>query len=433
MSSGASTKVAIVGYGAEGQSAYRYFAAQGANITVYHKERPAGLPQDVKVVEDTHAIELMGYDVVVRSPAVAPNSLHTDGRVTTVTEEFFSVVDPARIIGVTGSKGKGTMSALIYAMLQAAGKRVHLGGNIGVPALDLLPDMKDGDYVVLELSSFQLWDLKTSPHIAVVGMITPDHLDVHEDFDEYVHAKANIARHQKPEDVIIFHPTNEDSGRIAKQSPATTKLRYNTPEAAHLEGDHIVIADQRICKVGDVQIPGRHNVENICAALTAAWQITQDTEALGRAIREYKGLPHRIEFVRTIDGVDYYDDSFAASTSASVVAAQAFAAPKVMILGGFDRGIELEPMVKELSAANLRKILLIGQTASRLRKLFEAAGKSDLLEQLNTASMRDIVARARAVAQKGDVVILSPGSASFDMFKDYKDRGNQFKEAVKAL
>lgn len=427
-------KVAIVGYGVEGQSAYRYFAAQGADITIFHKERPADLPDDAKVVLDAEARELTGYDIVVRSPAVAPSKLHTDGRITTVTKEFFAAFGRERIIGVTGSKGKGTMSALIHAMLQAAGKRVHLGGNIGVPALDLLSEAQDGDYVVLELSSFQLWDLEVSPHIAVIGMITPDHLDVHADFDDYINAKANIARHQHPDDVIIYHPTNEHSKWIADQSQATTKLRYATPEAAHIEDDRVVIAGQQICAVADVQIPGRHNLENICAALTAAWQVTQDVEALGRAIRDYKGLEHRIEFVRTVDGVNYYDDSFAASTSAAVVAAQAFDAPKVMIMGGYDRGVDLRPMVHDIAHTNLRKVLLIGQTAPRLQELFAAEDKGDIAEQLPSGiTMPAIVERARAVAQPGDVVVLSPGSASFDMFKDYKDRGNQFKEAVKAL
>ncbi|HKX24130.1 MAG TPA: UDP-N-acetylmuramoyl-L-alanine--D-glutamate ligase [Candidatus Saccharimonadales bacterium] len=427
-------KVAIVGYGVEGQSAYRYLAAKGdADITVYHKERPADLPADVKVVEEASATELTGYDVVFRSPPVNPTKLHTDGRITTVTEEFMDVFGTERLIAVTGSKGKGTMSALVHAMLNAAGKRTHLGGNIGVPALDLLPDIHDGDYVVLELSSFQLWAMQKSPHIAIVGMITPDHLDVHPGFEDYVSAKANIARHQTAEDVITYHPTNERSKWIADQSPAATKLRYATPEAAHIEDDSFVIDGQKICPTSDVQIPGKHNLENICAALTAAWQVTQDVEALARAIREYKGLEHRIEFVRNLDGVDYYDDSFAASTSAAVVAAQAFEAPKVMILGGYDRGIDLAEMVDELVKVNLRKVLLIGQTAPKLRELFEAAGKGELVDELGAASMTDIVAKAQAAAQKGDVVVLSPGSASFDMFKDYKVRGNQFKEAVQAL
>src|SRR6266702_1873267 len=144
-------KVAIVGYGAEGRSAYRYFAARGADITIFHKARPADMPEDVKVVEESHAHDLTGYDIVVRSPAVRPESLETDGRITTVTKEFFSVFTSQRIIGVTGSKGKGTISAIIYEMLKAAGKRVHLAGNIGAPVLELLPDIKDGDYVVLEL------------------------------------------------------------------------------------------------------------------------------------------------------------------------------------------------------------------------------------------------------------------------------------------
>lgn len=428
-----SQRVAIVGFGIEGQSAYRYFDALGADITVYHKERPADLPESVKVVENAHATDLMGFDVVVRSPAVSPDSLHTDGRITTVTQEFFQVFPRERIIGVTGSKGKGTTSSLIHEMLKAAGKRVHLAGNIGVPVLDLLPDVLDGDYVVLELSSFQLWDLQASPHIAVVGMIVPDHLDVHQDFQDYLSAKANIASHQKPGDFITYHPTNEHSKWIADQSPATIKLRYNTPEAAHIEGGYIVIAEQRICRVGDVQIPGQHNLENICAALTATWQVTQDTKALGRAIADYKGLEHRIEFVRRLEGVDYYDDSFAANSGATEVAVQTFDVPKVLILGGFDRGIDLAPMVEVIADANYRKILLIGQTAPQLAELFAAAGRAELVEELGAATMHDIVARARRVSREGDIILLSPGSASFDMFKDYKDRGNQFKEAVRAL
>jgi UDP-N-acetylmuramoylalanine--D-glutamate ligase len=428
-----SQKVAIIGYGIEGQSAYRYFAAQGADITVYHKERPVDLPADVRVVEDPQARELMGYDIVVRSPAVAPSKIRTDGRISSVTKEFFSLFPPARILGVTGSKGKGTMSALLHAMLRSAGLRTHLAGNIGIPALDLLPELRDGDYVVLEMSSFQLWDLQTSPHIAIVGMITPDHLDIHKDFEDYISAKANIVRHQQADDCVVYHPSNAHSKWIADQSPATTKIRYATPEGAHIVDDYFVIGEQRICPTSSVQIPGKHNLENICAALTAAWQVTQDVEALARAIAEYKGLEHRIEFVRTLHDVNYYDDSFAASTSAAVVAAQAFDAPKVMILGGYDRGIDLEAMVKEIAATNLRKVLLIGQTAPRLADLFAVAGKGDIVEQLGSATMPQIVQRAQALAQTGDVVVLSPGSASFDMFKDYKDRGNQFKEAVQAL
>lgn len=428
-----SQKVAILGYGVEGHSAYRYFTSQGADVTVFHKERPADLPADAKVILDAHAVELQGYDVVVRSPAVAPSSIHTDGRLTSVTKEFLSVFGTERVIGVTGSKGKGTTASLLRSMLQAAGLRAYLGGNIGVPALDLLPQISEGDYVVLELSSFQLWDMDVSPHVAIVGMITADHLDIHKDFDDYVAAKANIARWQKADDIIIYHPTNEYAKRIADQSPSTHKMRFNTPEAAYIQGDSIMVGERVICSVKDVQIPGRHNLENICAALTAAWQISQDAAAFAGAIKAYKGLEHRIEFVRTIDGVDYYDDSFAASTSATVVAAQTFAQPKVMILGGFDRSVDLEPMVKEVATTNLRKVLLIGQTAPKLAKHFEAAGKSNLIEQLGNAKMSDIVASAHEAAQKGDVVVLSPGSASFDMFKDYKDRGNQFKEAVKAL
>jgi UDP-N-acetylmuramoylalanine--D-glutamate ligase len=427
-----SQKVAIVGYGVEGKSAHHYFAARDAKITIFDEKRPPGVVEGTEVRVGPFG-DFTGYDLVVRSPSIQPDRIHTNGRVTSVTKEFFAEFGTERIIGITASKGKGTTASLVYEMLKAAGKRVHLAGNIGVPALDVLAEAREGDYVVLELSSFQLWDLSQSPHIAIVGMITPDHLDVHHDFEDYLAAKANIAKWQKPDDIIIYHPSNEYARRIAEQSPATLKLRFNTPQTAHIDGDSIVIGEQRICQIKDVRIPGKHNLENICAALSAAWQITQDIEALGRAIGEYKGLEHRLELVREVNGVTYYDDSFAASTSSAVVAAQAFEAPKVMILGGYDRGIDLRSMVDDIAATRLRKVLLIGQTAPRLAELFRAKGTAELIEELDSPAMVDIVARAQRAAQKGDVVILSPGCASFDMFKDYKDRGNQFKVAVKAL
>lgn len=428
-----SQKVAIFGFGVEGKSAYRYYTAQGADVTIFYKRRPEGVPDSVKVVEEMFATTAPDYDIVVRSPATDPKKIRTNGRITTNVKEFISLFGTERLIGVTGSKGKGTISTLIYDMLRAAGKRVHLAGNIGVPALDLLADIQKGDHVVLELSSFQLWDLEQSPHIAVVGMIVPDHLDIHVDLQDYLSAKANITRHQKAEDFVTYHPTNEHTKWIVDQSPATTKQRYASPEAAHVEDGSIVIDGQQICPVDEIQVPGKHNLENVCAALSAAWQVTQDVTALGQAIRDFKGLEHRIEFVRTIDGVDYYDDSFAANGGATEVAVQTFEAPKVLILGGYDRGLDLQPLVNTIAAARYRKVLLIGQTAPRLAEAFAAAGKAEVAEIVDAATMKEIVARARAVAQSGDIVLLSPGCASFDMFKDYKVRGDEFKKEVNAL
>jgi UDP-N-acetylmuramoylalanine--D-glutamate ligase len=429
-------KVAIVGYGVEGQSAYRYFAAQGADITVYHKERPADLPPEVGFVEDLHAHELVGYDVVVRSPSVRPDSLHTDGRVTTVTKEFFSVFGPERVIGVTGSKGKGTTTSLIYEMLKAAGKRVHLAGNIGVPALDLLPELKDGDYVALELSSFQLWDLEVSPHIAVLLMIEPEHLDVHADVDEYVEAKSHIAAYQKADDLLIYLPTNQLTMQAASHTKGR-KIPYTQAPGAHVEGGFIVIDDQKIIKTDELGLVGKHNIDNACAAVTAAWQITQDIPAMREGLMSFKGLPHRLQLVEEVDGVGYYDDSIATTPGSAIAALNAFEQPKVIILGGSDKGADFTELAEEIAkhGDSVRGIVLIGQMAERIFGSLRAAGVDDskIAWLEGKPSMNEVVGQAQDLAQKGDVVIMSPACASYDMFQNYKDRGEQFIAAVKRL
>lgn len=426
-------QVAIVGYGVEGRSAYRYFAAQGADITIFHKERPADLPQDVRVVLTEHATDLHGFDVIMRSPPIRPESLQTDGRISTVIKEFFAVFGTERVIGVTGSKGKGTTSSLIFEMLKAAGKRVHLAGNIGVPALDLLPEAKDGDYVVLELSSFQLWDLDVSPHIAVLLMMEPEHLDVHSSVDEYVAAKANIASHQGPEDMLIYLPGNELTMQAASNATGR-KMPYTAPPGAHVEDGFIVMDEQRIIATDQLGLVGQHNIDNACAAVTAAWQVTKDVAAVRQALQEFKGLPHRLQFVAEVDDVRYYDDSIATTPGSAIAALQAFEQPKVIILGGSDKGADFAELATEVQRQTMRGVVLIGEMSEKIKAALRNAGvPDDQIYTLGKAAMPDIVARVARLARAGDVVIMSPACASFDMFRDYKDRGEQFIAAVKQL
>lgn len=426
-------KVAIVGYGVEGKSAYRYFQTQGADITVFHKIHPDDLPADAKVVLTEGATDLHGYDVVVRSPAVRPDYLQTDGRVTSVTREFMDQFGPERVIGVTGSKGKGTTASLVYEMLKAAGLRVHLAGNIGVPALDLLPEIHDGDYVVLELSSFQLWDLGISPHIAVMLMMEPEHLDVHDSADEYISAKANIASHQKPDDLLVYLPTNALTARAAEQATGR-KIPYTREPGAHVQGDFIVIDDQQIIKTDELGLVGQHNIENACAAVTAAWQITQDVEAMRKALMSFKGLPHRLQFVREIGGVRYYDDSIATTPGSAIAALRAFDAPKVIVLGGSDKGADFTELAQEIARQDVRGVVLIGAMQGRILDALNAAGVDEQkVYTLGMTTMQIIVQQVADIAQTGDVVIMSPACASFDMFQNYKDRGEQFVAAVQRL
>ncbi len=428
-----SKKVALLGFGIEGRAAWRYFRDQGADITILSEDQPSDVPEGVAIEVGSNIFErAFGYDLVVRSPSIRPDRIKTDGEVTSTTKLFFQNCK-APIIGITASKGKGTIATLIANMLSSAAIKAHLVGNIGIPAIEKLEEIAQDDVVVFELSSFQLWDMTQSPHIAVIGMIEPDHLDVHRDFAEYRAAKANIAKWQHSKDIVVYHPTNPYAHELARFSPGTL-LRYGTREGAYIENEQFKLDEQVICGTADVQIPGKHNLENICAAITAAWCYAKNISAFAQAIKEYKGLEHRLEFVRELEGVKYYDDSFSSAPGAAIVAAQAFEAPKVMILGGFDRGIDFQPMIDELVQANVKKLLLIGQTAPKLAAFLQKTSiAKDAIEQLGSPDMKTIVRRAHAVAQPGDIVLFSPGCPSFDMFKNFKERGKQFQEEVISL
>jgi UDP-N-acetylmuramoylalanine--D-glutamate ligase len=431
-------KVAIAGHGIEGESNYAYWQKLGADITIFDEKQPSrAITEDAKAVIAPDAFSRMnGFDLVVRTAGLNPGKITTDGKIWSSTNEFFARC-PAEIIGVTGTKGKGTTSSLIAEILKAAGKTVHLLGNIGQPALDILPNITPDDLVVFELSSFQLWDLEKSPQTAVVLMIEPDHMDVHASMEEYIDAKANIGLHQSPEDVLVYHPSNEFSKQIAMRSPAQNLRRYMTPEGALLVDDNkwVAIESNTICETNEIGLIGGHNLENICAAITAAWRYTNDTAAIKKAVTSFKGLPHRLEFVREQEGVKYYNDSFSSAPGATIAAIQSFTEPEILICGGFDRGLDYTDLAAKLAEQkNLKKIVLIGQTAEKILVSLKDAGVSDdLIDNQQPSSMQEILQISNSLAKSGDVVLLSPGCASFDMFKDFKDRGEQFMQIVRGL
>lgn len=425
-------KVAIAGYGVEGQANYNYWNALGADITIFDENQAVAtiVPEGVASELGEGVFQNMsGFDVVVRTAGLSPDHIKTDGKIWSSTNEFFEKC-PAPIIGVTGTKGKGTTCSLIAAILKNAGHTVHLLGNIGTPALAVLPHISEDDIVVFELSSFQLWDLKKSPQTAVVLMIEPDHQDVHASVEEYVQAKANIARFQDEDDLIIYHPANQYAAKIANQSPAKHKKQYMKPGGAQVVANQIIIGDVAVLQVEEVGLIGEHNLENICAAITAAWHYSPEVTALQKAIKEFTGLPHRLEFVREKDGVKYYNDSYSSAPGATMAAIKSFTQPEVLVCGGYDRGLDYSELAKTISAApNIKKILLMGQTKQRIADEFTRVGFINF-ELLQEGDFAHFISIARSYATPGDVVILSPGCASFDMFKDFKERGEQFKKIV---
>ena len=318
-------------------------------------------------------------------------------------------------------------------MLAAAGRTVHLLGNIGVPALDVLSGIKADDIVVYELSSFQLWDAQASPHIAVVLHIEPDHLDVHADFTDYIAAKSRIALYQSKDDITIYHAANAWSKEIAGHGPGV-KLPYPSAMTAHVRDGYFWFNEQMICSIDALQLPGQHNIDNACAALTAAWQLTDDKAAIEHGLRDFKGLDHRLKFIRTINEVSYYDDSIATTPGSAIAAIKSFEQPKVLIVGGSDKGADYSELVRTILASDsIRAVLAIGQQGPAIAQLLSEQAGDLAVDYSDSKRMTEIVAAASAYAQPGDVVILSPACASFDMFKSYSDRGDQFIAAVGAL
>ena len=426
-------KIAIAGYGVEGKSSYEYFSKRGDDITILDDRTEIDdLPEGVRAILGAAAFSQLGdYGMVLRSPSLAPNKLAGAKKIWSATNEFFAQC-PAPIIGVTGTKGKGTTSSLTAAILREAGRTVHLVGNIGTPALDELAKIQPSDIVVYEMSSFQLWDIEKSPHVAVILMIEPDHLNVHADFDDYVRAKGNVAAHQQADDVVIYHPTNEQSARAAALS-AGKKMRYMTPEAAHVKAGMIMMNETEICPTEKVGLKGGYNLENVCAAVSAAWQFTQNVASFARAIEGFKGLEHRLEYVATKQSVEFYNDSFSSAPTATMAAITAFSEPVVLIIGGYDRGIDLTPLAKSIvSTPNIAKVVVIGQTRGRIADVFSRLG-FDKFDSTDETDMEKIVALALSYAPNGGVVLLSPGCASFDMFKNFYERGRLFKRAVGEL
>lgn len=440
-------KIAIAGYGLEGKQNYKYFNKPGNDLTIVDEREDIDIPSDAKYITGDGAYDDMSqFDMVIRTAGLSPLKIKKAKLVWSATNEFFAKCK-APIIGVTGTKGKGTTSSFITSILRAAGKKVHLVGNIGVPALSVLPDIRPEDFVVYEMSSFQLWDIKYSPHIAVVLMIEPDHLDVHTDFEDYLKAKSNIRRWQNLNDICIYHPSNPFSQKIASVTLATIDQitkgdylnnvhRYGIKDdgLVYIKDDFFYTNDRKICPISCVKLPGKHNLENACAAMSAVLELKLyiSDNQFAEGLRSFTGLSHRLKYVSEINDVKFYDDSISTTPGSAIAAIKSFTSPKVLILGGSYKGGDFTDLVKEIKKSNIRQIILMGDEANRIEQFLKDAGIVKYVN-LERCSMFEIVSKAASAASPGDVVILSPACASFGMFKNYQDRGKKFINAVDLL
>ncbi len=401
----------------------------------------------MEFVFDTYPKAFGEFDLVVRSPGISPLSAVVEKikaqniPVTSPTQIFFDLC-PCRIIGITGTKGKGTTSSLIYEMLKASGVDAYLGGNIGLPPLSFLSALKTGSCAVLELSSFQLQDLTKSPQIGVFLMTTSEHLDYHKDVYEYIDAKRNLLRFQAPNDYAIVnrdYPASNESDVHTQGQVYKFSRELEVDRGAFIKDGFVWIKmkegepSQRVLAAEDILLPGKHNWENVCAASMAAYLAGVSISDIASVLKEFRGLEHRLELVRLFNGVRYYDDSFSTTPETAIAAIEAFSDPEILILGGSSKNSDFTELGRVIrSSTNIKAIIGIGDEWGRIRQAFDNEHLTfDIIE--GCVNMQEVVAKAHEIATLGDVVILSPACASFDMFKNYKVRGEQFKSEVNSL
>lgn len=429
-------KIAIVGFDTEGKATYDYLSGQGHEITICDQNEQVVIPEGAASHLGADYLDDLGtYDMVVRTPGLHPAQIleknpDVADKITSHINLFLQHSPTQNIIGVTGTKGKGTTSVLITKMLEADGKHIRLGGNIGVPPLGFMKELRTESWVVLELSSFQLIDLRQSPHIGTVLMVEPEHLNWHEDFEEYIAAKQQLFIHQSSEDIAVYYADNNNSLSVADASEGQLIPYFAAPGAMVTDGN-ITIQGQVICSVDQLKLLGKHNWQNACAAVTTVWQVTQNVEALRSVLTTFSGLEHRLEFVREVNGARYYDDSFGTTPQTAEVAIEAFEEPKIVILGGSDKGASFDELAKTVSQNNVRAVIVIGHMGPVIAAALKKHGYSAVHD--GGDNMTSIVETAQKLAEPGDVVLLSTACASFDMFENYKDRGNQFIQSVRNL
>ena len=372
-------------------------------------------------------------DVVFRTPGMHPGNpaiqaLKERGAEVTSEMEVFFEVSPCHLIAVTGSDGK-TTTTLIAEMLKAAGKTVWLGGNIGTPLLPLVRQMQKEDFAVVELSSFQLMDMRRSPQRALITNLAPNHLDIHKDMDEYVDAKKNIFRYQGEGDLLVLNADNPITASF--RGPGKTRFFSRLGEGDVCIRDGVICRGQTpVLPVSDILLPGVHNVENYMAAIAIVEGLASDKD-IRQVARTFGGVEHRIELVRIKDGVRFYNDSIASSPTRTMAGLRSFPEKVILIAGGYDKHIPYDPLGPEI-CAHVKKLFLNGATGPKIRAAVERC-PGDKPEMVDCPDFASAVKAAAEAAEPGDVVLMSPASAAFDQFKNFMVRGNYFKELVKEL
>ena len=448
-------KVAIIGLGVSNLPLLDYLYANNAKVKVFDEKEIDSIPVEVmdKITKysmefsfgQNSLSELKGFDLIFRSPSCLPTKeelVEEENRGALITTEIELLMEmcPCKIIGVTGSDGKTTTTTLISEIIKNAGYNCHVGGNIGIPLFTKLNEIMPEDIVVLELSSFQLMGMQVSPQIAVMTNVTPNHLNIHKDYEEYIDAKKNIFKYQNEDGILVLNYDNEITRRCAREAKGNV-IFYSGKEK--LENGYIVDenvikeCDEKIRKhilnTSDLIIRGQHNFENICAAIAATKTLVPIDEAI-KTIKEFKGVEHRIELVRKINEVKWYNDSASSSPTRTLSGLNAFDEEIILIAGGYDKNLDYTPLAKPI-INKVKALILIGQTSDKIFKAVkeELDVQNKNLDIYQCDTLEQTVELAKGIAKPGQIVLFSPASASFDMFKNFADRGSKFKNLVNNL
>lgn len=448
-------QVAFIGVGVTNSDIIRLFLKKGIKVTLLDRKTPEKLGaiyEELKAagvafrLGDEYLENLTDFDVIFRSPGMYFHNeklmqARADGVAVTTEMEVFFDLCPCKIYAVTGSDGKTTTTTLISEFLQASGVRVHKGGNIGRALLPIIEDIREEDAAVVELSSFQLLSMRQSPDVAVITNIAPNHLDVHGTMDEYIASKVNLIAHQNAFSRTVLNLDNELTNNLSDQvrGKLVKFSRRSVPErGSFLREDGMLCYTENgvvtpVVHKDDIRIPGMHNVENYLTAISAIWGEVS-TEVIQNVAKTFGGVEHRIEFVRELDGVKWYNDSIATSPTRVLAGLNSFQQKLIVIMGGYDKKIPFEPMA-ETVCEKVKIMILMGVTAPKIEAAVTGcsayeAGKPEIL---HASSMEEAVELAKQAAGEGDVVTLSPACASFDLYPNFEARGNHYKNLVAQL
>jgi UDP-N-acetylmuramoylalanine--D-glutamate ligase len=442
--------VAVVGIGVSNIPLIHFLLSLEADVSAFDKKSEEVLGQtaiDFKskgvklILGENYLDNLSGFDVIFKTPSMRSDSKALieaklkGAYITSEMEEFLKYC-PCKVYGITGSDGKTTTTTIVYNMLKEQGFKTWVGGNIGFPLFANIEEIEIDHRVVLELSSFQLMTMENSPQVSLVTNLSPNHLDMHKDMEEYIDCKKNIFKHQEANDLLILNKDNDITRSFESEAKGnvvffTTKSILSN--GAYYSDNGLYVNEQKVCNKDEILINGMHNVENFLGAFCCvAGEVS--VENMKKIATTFTGVEHRCEFVRELDGVKYYNGSIASSPTRTVADLKSFEKPVVLIAGGYDKNLPFDVLAEE-GYSNIKGLILIGNTKYKIKEAFEKVLKDKPVNIpiILTDSLENAVLKAREISLVGDVVTLSPACASFDMFVNFEVRGNTYKEIVNSL